>query len=30
MLTNTNLPQVPREKLRSIVERDALTLLGLK
>ena len=30
MLTNTNLPQVPREKLRSIVERDTLTLFGLK
>ncbi len=30
MLANTNLPQVPREKLRSIVERDTLTLLGLK
>ena len=30
MLSNTNLPQVPREKLRSIVERDTLTLLGLK
>jgi predicted TIM-barrel fold metal-dependent hydrolase len=30
MLVNTHLPQVPREKLRSIVERDTLTLLGLK
>lgn len=30
MLANTHLPQVPREKLRSIVERDSLTLLGLK
>jgi predicted TIM-barrel fold metal-dependent hydrolase len=30
MLTNTNLPQVPREKLRSIVERDTLTLFDLK
>ena len=30
MLINTNLPQVPREKLRSIVERDTLTLLGLR
>ena len=29
MLADTNLPQVPREKLRSIVERDTLTLLGL-
>ncbi len=29
MLTNTNLPQVPREKLRSIVERDTLALFGL-
>ncbi len=30
LLANTHLPQVPREKLRSIVERDSLTLLGLK
>lgn len=30
LLTDTQLPQVPREKLRSIVERDTLTLLGLK
>ncbi|MHC5180635.1 MAG: amidohydrolase family protein [Planctomycetota bacterium] len=30
MLVNTDLPQVPREKLRSIVERDTLTLFGLK
>jgi predicted TIM-barrel fold metal-dependent hydrolase len=30
MLTNTNLPQVPREKLRSIVECDTLSLFGLK
>jgi uncharacterized protein len=30
MLANTHLPQVPREKLRSIVERDSLKLLGLK
>lgn len=30
MLADTHLPQVPREKLRSIVERDTLTLLGLK
>ena len=29
MLADTHLPQVPREKLRSIVERDTLTLLGL-
>ena len=29
MLADTNLPQVPREKLRSIVERDTLTLFGL-
>jgi predicted TIM-barrel fold metal-dependent hydrolase len=29
MLSDTHLPQVPREKLRSIVERDSLTLLGL-
>lgn len=30
MLADTHLPQVPREKLRSIVERDTLELLGLK
>ncbi|MCE5185730.1 MAG: amidohydrolase family protein [Planctomycetaceae bacterium] len=30
MLANTHLPQVPREKLRSVVERDSLTLLGIK
>jgi hypothetical protein len=30
LLANTHLPQVPREKLRSVVERDTLTLLGLK
>ena len=30
LLADTHLPQVPREKLRSIVERDSLTLLGLK
>jgi hypothetical protein len=30
MLANTQLPQVPREKLRSIVERDSLALFGLK
>lgn len=30
MLADTHLPQVPREKLRSIVERDTLSLLGLK
>ena len=30
ILSDTNLPQVPREKLRSIVERDTLALLGLK
>lgn len=29
LLADTHLPQVPREKLRSVVERDALTLLGL-
>lgn len=29
MLSDTHLPQVPREKLRSVVERDSLTLLGL-
>lgn len=30
LLANTHLPQVPREKLRSVVERDSLSLLGLK
>ena len=30
MLSDTHLPQVPREKLRSVVERDSATLLGLK
>jgi len=30
LLANTQLPQVPREKLRSVVERDSLSLLGLK
>lgn len=30
MLADTHLPQVPREKLRSIVERDSLTALGIK
>jgi len=29
MLSDTYLPQVPREKLRSIVERDSLAALGL-
>jgi hypothetical protein len=30
LLSDSHLPQVPREKLRSIVERDSLTLLGLR
>ncbi|MHC4551439.1 MAG: amidohydrolase family protein [Planctomycetota bacterium] len=30
LLASTHLPQVPREKLRSVVERDSLALLGLK
>ncbi|HPC64088.1 MAG TPA: amidohydrolase family protein [Anaerohalosphaeraceae bacterium] len=30
LLADTHLPQVPREKLRSIVERDTLKLFGLK
>ncbi|NLK41849.1 MAG: amidohydrolase family protein [Planctomycetes bacterium] len=30
MLADTHLPQVPREKLRSIVERDSLKTLGIK
>lgn len=29
ILSDTHLPQVPREKLRSIVERDSVSLLGL-
>lgn len=29
LVQGTNLPGVPRESLRSIVERDALTLLGI-
>jgi hypothetical protein len=29
LLADTNLPAVPRERLRSIVERDTLTLLGI-
>jgi len=29
IFSDTHLPQVPREKLRSVVERDSLTLLGL-
>ncbi len=28
ILSDTHLPQVPREKLRSIVERDSMSLLG--
>lgn len=30
MFSDTHLPQVPREKLRSIVERNSLEVLGLK
>jgi len=30
MLSDTHLPQVPREKLRSVIERDSLAALGLK
>jgi len=30
ILADTHLPQVPREKMRSIVERDSLTVLGIK
>lgn len=30
LLAHSHLPQVPREKLRSVVERDSLALLGLK
>ncbi len=29
LVHGTNLPSIPREQLRGIVERDALTLLGL-
>jgi len=29
MVHGTNLPVVPRESLRGIVERDAMSLLGL-
>lgn len=29
MLSDTHLPQVPREKIRSVIERDSLALLGL-
>ena len=30
ILADTHLPQVPREKMRSIVERDSLAVLGIK
>jgi len=30
MAQGTNLPKIPRERLRALVERDALALLGLK
>ncbi len=30
MLADTNLPSVPRGNIQSIIERDALTLLGIK
>ena len=30
LLTNTNLPTVPREKIRHIIERDSLSLLGIQ
>ena len=29
MIRETNLPTIPREQLRGIVERDALGLLGI-
>ncbi len=29
MLSDTHLPQVPREKIRSVIERDSLAALGL-
>ena len=29
MVHGTNLPAIPREQLRGIVERDTLTLLGI-
>ncbi len=30
MLADTHLPQGPAKKLRSVVERDSLTALGIK
>ncbi len=30
LLADTNLPTVPRDKIRSIIERDVLQLLGIK
>ncbi|HBG28310.1 MAG: hypothetical protein A2Y10_04205 [Planctomycetes bacterium GWF2_41_51] len=30
LLADTNLPTVPREKIREIIERDTLTILGIK
>jgi hypothetical protein len=29
LVHGTNLPAIPREELRSVVERDALRLLGI-
>ena len=29
LLADTNLPTVPREKIRSIIERDTLSVLGI-
>jgi hypothetical protein len=29
LLANTNLPGVPREDIRGVVERDTLNLLGI-
>jgi hypothetical protein len=30
LLADTNLPSVPREEIRNVVERDTITLLGVE
>lgn len=30
LLVNTNLPTVPRERIRSVIEKDTLSLIGIK
>jgi predicted TIM-barrel fold metal-dependent hydrolase len=30
LLAGTNLPAVPREVIRNVIERDAISILGLK